>query len=136
MLVDRPWTGVGPDNFRLLYGDYVGLANADRRVHSNNLYLELLVSGGLVAGVVLVWFFWRVAMVSWRAVVPRTVHPAAPGVVAAVAAVAVHGVFDAFLAFTATYILTAITLGLAVGLSVSVSLRQPGPQGPASVEGA
>ncbi len=136
MLVDRPWTGVGPDNFRLLYGEYAGLANADRRVHSNNLYLELLVSGGLVAGVVLVWFFWCVAMVSWLAVVPRAVHPAAPGVVAAVAAVAVHGVFDAFLAFTATYILTAITLGLAVGLSASVSLRQPGPQDPASVEGA
>jgi acyl dehydratase len=133
MLVDRPWTGVGPDNFRLLYGGYAGLANADRRVHSNNLYLELLVSGGLVAGVVLVWFFWRVAMVSWRAVVPRAVHPAAPGVVAAVAAVAVHGVFDAFLAFTATYILTAITLGLAVGLSVPVS---PDPQGAACVEGA
>lgn len=136
MLADRPWTGVGPDNFRLLYGEYAGLANADRRVHSNNLYLELLASGGLVAGVVLVWFFWRVAMVSWRAVVPRAVHPAAPGVVAAVAAVAVHGVFDAFLAFTATYILTAITLGLAAGLSVSVSLRQPGPQDPAYVEGA
>ena len=54
-------------------------------------------------------------------------------VVAAVAAVAVHGVFDAFLAFTATYILTAITLGLAVGLSVPAS---PDPQGAACVEGA
>ncbi len=133
MLADRPWTGVGPDNFRLLYGGYAGLANADRRVHSNNLYLELLVSGGLVAGVVLVWFFWRVAMISWRAVVPRAVHPAAPGVVAAVAAVAVHGVLDAFLAFTATYILTAIALGLVTGLAAVV---EPDPQDPACGEGS
>ncbi len=120
MLADRPWLGVGPDNFRLLYGRYAGLANADTRVHSNNLYLEILVSGGLVAGLVLVWIGWRLAIVSWRTVSPLVVHPAAPGVVAALAALAVHGLFDAFLAFTATYILMAITIGLATGLSLSV----------------
>jgi O-antigen ligase len=120
MLVDRPWTGVGPDNFRLLYGRYAGLANADTRVHSNNLYLEVLVSGGLIAGLVLVWIGWRLAAVTWHTLAPLAVHPAAPGIAAALAALAVHGLFDAFLAFTATYILTAITIGVATGLSMSV----------------
>jgi O-antigen ligase len=135
MVADRPWTGVGPDNFRLLYGGYAGLADADERVHSNNLYLEILVSGGLVGGLVLIWIGWRLAMVSWRLVMPRAIHPAAPGLVAALAALAVHGMFDAFLAFTATYILTAITLGLAVGLSLPAASMSPGPRGPARAEG-
>ncbi len=126
MLVDHPWTGVGPDNFRLLYGRYAGLANADTRVHSNNLYLEVLVSGGLVAGLALAWIGWRLAIVSWSTVAPLAVHPAAPGVVAALAALAVHGLFDAFLAFTATYILTAITIGLATGLSLPVRAHAGG----------
>ena len=126
MLADRPWTGVGPDNYRLLYGGYAGLANADERVHSNNLYLEILVSGGLVAGLVLAWIGWRLAMVSWGAVAPLAVHPAAPGIVAAVAALAVHGLFDAFLAFTATYVLTAITIGLVAGLSMSARAHAEG----------
>jgi hypothetical protein len=120
MLADHPWTGVGPDNFRLLYGGYSGLANADTRVHSNNLYLEVLVSGGLIAGLVLVWIGWRLAAVTWHTLAPLAVHPAAPGIAAALAALAVHGLFDAFLAFTATYILTAITIGVATGLSMSV----------------
>ncbi len=123
MLADRPLTGVGPDNFRLLYGGYAGLANADERVHSNNLYLEVLVSGGLAAAFVLGWIGWRLLATSWQAVVPRVVHPAAPGVVAALAALAVHGLFDAFLAFTATYILTAITMGLVAGLSLPAAAR-------------
>src|ERR1051326_8018089 len=34
----HPLLGVGPDNFRHLYGAYLGLSEWDERVHANNLY--------------------------------------------------------------------------------------------------
>ena len=49
LLADRPLLGVGPDNYRLRYGDTAGLATFDRRVHANNMYIEMAVGGGLVA---------------------------------------------------------------------------------------
>jgi len=38
----------------------------------------------------------------------------AAGIASACAAIAIHGLSDSFLSFTATYVLMAITLGLAV----------------------
>jgi hypothetical protein len=45
MIADHPVVGAGPDNYRLLYGTYAGLVPADPRIHSNNMYLEVLVGG-------------------------------------------------------------------------------------------
>ena len=61
MLMAHPVLGVGPDNFRLLYGGYAGIANPDPRVHTNNMYLEALIGGGLVAGAAFAWLCWRAA---------------------------------------------------------------------------
>jgi hypothetical protein len=114
MLADRPLRGVGPDNFRLLYGPYINLRNADPRAHSNNMYLEILVGGGLLAGAALAWLLGRAA----RSCVVLGRQTAAPiatlsaGVLAAGVATALHGLVDSFLSFTATYVLFAITLGL------------------------
>jgi hypothetical protein len=117
MVVDRPVLGVGPDNYRLIYGDYAGIAGADPRVHSNNMYLEMLAGGGLVGGLAFIWFCWQAA----RRVVRPVVRPSDPRVAtmaaavsAAAAAIALHGLADVFLGFTGTYILIAIVLGLAV----------------------
>src|SRR4029077_6455057 len=41
MLAAHPWLGVGPDNFRLTYGEYARLPAADPRLHSNNMYFEM-----------------------------------------------------------------------------------------------
>jgi putative inorganic carbon (hco3(-)) transporter len=115
MLGERPWLGVGPDNFRLRYGPYVGLPQADRRVHTNNMYLELLVGGGLVAGAAMVWLSWR-ALALLLAVMQQAagddIGTIAAGAVAAVTAVALHGLVDSFLSFTATYAVMAISIGL------------------------
>ena len=61
MLGAHPLTGVGPDNFRLIYGRYTTLQDADPRVHSNNMYLEVLAGSGLLGGVVFGWLCWRAA---------------------------------------------------------------------------
>jgi O-antigen ligase len=47
--VARPsWTGVGPDNFRRLYGRYAGRTFWDERVSANNLALETGATTGLL----------------------------------------------------------------------------------------
>jgi hypothetical protein len=115
MIVAHPITGIGPDNFRLTYGEYAGIANADSRVHSNDMYLEMIAGTGLLGGMAFMWLAWRasgrvVALLRGEAAVGA-------GIAAAAVAIAAHGLVDAFLGFTATYILIAITLGLVVASS-------------------
>jgi O-Antigen ligase len=117
MVAAHPLTGVGPDNYRLLYGKYAGLANADPRTHSNNMYLEVLVGGGFAGVLAFAWLCWGAAK-QFAGAARRAAGPQMPAagaaVLAAGGAIAVHGLTDTFLGFTATYILFAITLGLAV----------------------
>lgn len=113
----HPITGIGLDNYRLEYGPYARISNADPRVHSNNMYLEVLVGTGLVGAVAALWFAVR-AFRAFAAAAARRVDPAlGAGLAAAGAAIAIHGVLDSFLSFTATYVLMAITLGLASAMA-------------------
>jgi len=111
----HPLLGVGPDNYRLLYGEQAGLATFDQRMHANNMYLEMLVGGGIVGGAAFAWLCWAAARQALAAVhraggeVP---HAAVASLAAATLAIGLHGFVDSFLSFTATYILFAVTLGL------------------------
>ncbi len=109
MVAAHPFLGVGPDNFRLLYGSYAGLAGADPRTHTNNMYLEVLVGGGLVAFAVFVLLFAR----AYALFVAAAPHALGIGIAAAGLAIAVHAIVDSFLSFAPTYILFALTLGFA-----------------------
>ena len=69
MFLQHPF-GVGPDNYRLEYGKYVGATRWDTHVYSNNLILELLTGSGILglAGFVLLLCRDPVAI---RPLVPR-----------------------------------------------------------------
>jgi O-antigen ligase len=117
MLAAHPVLGVGPDNFRLSYGSYARLPVADPRVHSNNMYLEVLTGGGIILGLAFLWLLWRAGRGVWTLVAGPAgadVASLTTGVVAAAAAIAIHGLSDSFLSFTGTYVAIAITLGLVV----------------------
>ena len=107
---EHPLLGVGPDNFRLLYGRYASIVNADPRVHSNNTYIELLAGMGLAGAAVLAWLALDVSAAVRRCC---AAGGAELGVAAACVAIAVHGLTDSFLSFTGTYIVMAVALGLA-----------------------
>lgn len=100
----HPFVGIGPDNFRLAYGSYAGIATPDPRTHSNNMYLEVLTGTGLLGAAAFGWLVWRIG---------GAIDFADLGAVCALAAIALHGVVDSFLSFAPTYVLFAVTLGLA-----------------------
>jgi len=113
MVAAHPLLGVGPDNFRLAYGRYAGIAWADTRTHSNNMYLEMLAGGGLVAGAAFAWLLWCAGGDAAALVWTPTGGAAAAGVAAATMAIAVHATVDSFLSFAPTYVLFSLTLGCA-----------------------
>jgi O-antigen ligase len=111
---EHPLLGIGPDNFRHVYGRYLGLAAWDPRVHANNSYLEVLVGMGAAGLVALAWLLVAVA----RSLRPLIAHATADGfpIVAAASAACVaigaHAIADSFLTFTPTYAVFAIAAGL------------------------
>jgi len=80
------------------------------------MYLEVMAGTGILGGLAFLWLAWRASgriLALWL----RGNRTLGAGVAAAGIDIAAHGVVDAFLGFTATYILIAITLGLAVASS-------------------
>jgi len=100
----HPLVGIGPDNFRLAYGTYAGIATPDLRTHSNNMYLEVATGAGLAGAAAFAWLLWSVG---------QTVDAANVGAICALTAIALHGFVDSFVSFAPTYVLFAVTLGLA-----------------------
>jgi len=120
MLRARPVFGFGPDNYRLAYGAFLSPAtSADVRVHSNNMYLELLVGVGVAGFAAFAWLFWKIARVARALTLVRDERSAAVafGLAAAMVAIAAHGLVDSFLTFTPTYVVFALVLGCAVALT-------------------
>jgi O-antigen ligase len=123
MAADHPIVGVGPDNYRLAYGPYAGLEHWDRRVHANNMYLEILTGAGSVGLMALLWLFGSAGWLLWgRLDRARGANHIAVAVMLAVwLVVAGHGLVDSFLSFTTTY----VTFALAAGIACSAALDTP-----------
>jgi hypothetical protein len=62
MILEHPF-GVGPDNYRLEYGRYIGAARWDTHVYSNNLGLEILTGSGVLGFAA---FIWLLIAIPWR----------------------------------------------------------------------
>lgn len=112
---ERPWLGLGPDNFRHGYGPYIGLERWDTRVHANNMYLEILAGAGIAGFLALVWLLASAGIALWRRchTAPSAWLMPAASALAAWVMVVGHGLVDSFLSFTTTYLVFAIAAGLA-----------------------
>jgi len=116
MAGDHPITGVGPDNFRMVYGRYLGLSTWDTRVHANNMYLEVLTGAGVAGLVALLWLVassGAALLRAWFSSSNSSVQAASAALVALWLVVAGHGLVDSFLSFTTTYVMFALAAGLA-----------------------
>ena len=119
----HPFTGIGPDNFRLVYGNYLGLESWDQRVHANDMYLEVLSGTGLWGLLALLWLIvaaGRHLWARWRTSPPETAAPWAC-LLMAWFGIAGHGLVDSFLTFTTTYVVFALAAGLAVSPALNVA---------------
>jgi hypothetical protein len=126
MVAARPLLGVGPDNFRHLYGPQLGLETWDERVQANNLYLELLADMGVLG---LAAFGWLIGVpLAHAARILRSRRGDADavlvlGMALAVIAFLVHGMLDSFLAFTPTALLLWMLLAMLQAQKPQVSGR-------------
>jgi O-antigen ligase len=113
----HPILGVGPDNFRHLYGAELGLEGWDERVQANNMYLEILADLGVLGVLALAWLL----VVPLARAVRRVRRLPGPdsvllvGVCLALGAFLLHGLLDTFVAFTSTALLFWLCLGVAHG---------------------
>ena len=64
MARNRPLLGVGPDNFRWVYGDFAGLTRWDTGSHANSVYFEWLADTGVVGLGLFIWLLWSLARAS------------------------------------------------------------------------
>jgi hypothetical protein len=118
----HPWLGVGPDNFRHLYGALLGLETWDERIQANNLYLEILADVGVVGFAAFVWMTLASLVNAIRADKTRGAYWVV-GIGLGVAAFLVHGLLDSFLAFTPTAVLFWVFLGILSAQKPHVSGR-------------
>jgi hypothetical protein len=119
---DHPLLGVGPDNFRHLYGSYLGRMDSDDRLHTNSLYVETLVTTGLAGGLALIGLMgtlWQAARKVFAAARDPAVGALVAGLLAGLAAFFLHGSVDYFFEFTPTYGLFWLLAGSTAGLAAA-----------------
>ena len=106
MFVAHPVTGVGPDGFRNLYGEYAGVTQWNKNIYTNNTYIEMFTNLGIPGGLA---FLWLGGLALWNAFRALLRSPRGPlwllglGATASLVAFFVHGVADYFLFSTPLY---------------------------------
>jgi hypothetical protein len=128
----RPVLGVGPDSFRLVYGDYAGVTAWNTAVHANNLYLEWLAGTGSVGFVLFLWLNIALVVGAYRTLghgshsgsVVQDIHRLA--LLASLTAWYVHGLLDSFYEFTPTF----VAFWLIAGLALACPGPAPSPDSP------
>jgi O-antigen ligase len=120
MAQTRPLLGVGPDNFRRLYGPYAGVEAWNQNIYSNNLYLEWFATTGLLGLLAFLWFAWRLGRAVWRGAWGERSGSDAVWQAALAAGLLAwfsHGLLDYFYAFTPTYVACWLIVALALRTS-------------------
>jgi hypothetical protein len=112
MMGERPLFGIGMDNYRLTYGERLGRADYDKTVHTNNFYLEMFVSAGLVGAVPFFLWLGGLLMDVLRTLSRGDSSPWQVSVAAGLLAFVIHGLVDFFLLFNATGLLFWLLVGL------------------------
>jgi hypothetical protein len=107
----HPLLGVGPDNFRWLYGPASGHAVWDTRIFSNSLYLELLATVGLMGFAAFGLLVARALSGLRHRAVKGPFALEASTLAASLGGFLVHGLFDYLLAFTPIYLAVFVLLG-------------------------
>jgi hypothetical protein len=122
MWLEHPLLGVGPDNFRLLYGPYLGYDVWYLSNHANNLYIELLATMGVLGFAAFLGFVGVVLYMSWGLFYRLRNHPQTLllqlGLTGCLLAFFLHGFFDYAFPWKPTLSLFWMSVGLIASLAV------------------
>lgn len=124
MFKDHPITGVGPDGFRNLYGEYAGVTQWNKNIYTNNTYIEMFTNLGILGGLAFLWLAGFALYQSARNILRAPVGPMwviGLGATAAVLAFFVHGMVDYFLFATPLYLLFWFMMSVAVNWPLTTS---------------
>ena len=121
----HPLLGLGPDNFRHVFGTYLNVADADDRLHANNFYLEVLATLGLVGFLAFVAVGVTLGRAARSALEAPARSPLALATCVALGAYLMHGIFDYFLEFTPTYALLWLLAGMLAALARDARAARP-----------
>jgi hypothetical protein len=119
MWLAHPLLGVGPDNFRHVYGKYLDHTAFDDRITANSWYVEVVATTGLIgliAGMLIVIAVAILLRRHWRGLTTRSTRALALGLSVALLTFFMHGLVDYFMEFTPTYGLFWLIAGLLIGL--------------------
>jgi hypothetical protein len=129
MVRSEPLLGIGPGQFRLQYGGYLGWPRWNGGIHANNLYLELLANTGLIGfAAFLAVLGLALAPQLRRLAAARGAGPAALlnlSLIAAITAFLAHQLVDYFFGFTPTAMLFWVLLGIGLGLALTAGRAGP-----------
>jgi O-antigen ligase len=122
MIADFPVTGSGFGSFRDVFPAYMPSGESARWAQLHNDYYELLVEGGIIAGLLLLWLIWNY----WSRVLRRRywkldgqMDPEAIGLLIGLAALSIHALFDFNHQIPANGLLFIILAAMAVARSES-----------------
>lgn len=109
----HPVLGVGPDNFRWLYGEYAGRAFWDARVFANNTLLEAAATTGSLGALALALTLASATGAAYRKLAKATAAatPEALALFGLAVGLVAHGVVDYVLAFTGHYLFMGFLVG-------------------------
>ncbi len=103
--LSRPALGIGLDNFRLMYGRALDYEEWNDTIHTNNWYIEILTSLGIV-GALPYFLYLALLLISLvRALLRQRAMIWHTALAAALVAFLLHGLLDYFLASNATGLL-------------------------------
>ena len=112
LLTTHPLFGIGLDNFRLVYGRELGQAVWNETIHTNNWYIETLVSVGLIGSLPFLGWLAFMTLDIIRTLRGKIVSIWQTAVAAGILAFFVHGLLDYFLLFNTTALLFWLLVGL------------------------
>ncbi|HYN87658.1 MAG TPA: O-antigen ligase family protein [Ardenticatenaceae bacterium] len=118
MVRQRPLLGVGPDNYRHVFGEYAGQSEWDRNVHANNMYLEMFAGTGVLGGLAFVSLLLvagLLALRGWWQAPADAFGLWSLALAGSLVAFLAHGLLDYFLEFTGLLLFFWMLLGLIVG---------------------
>jgi hypothetical protein len=123
MVRAAPVLGIGPGQFRLYYGAYLGWPAWNGGIHSNNLVVELAANTGLL-GLVAFLALLAVALVPQAQGLLESVRVAdrttllRAGMLGAIVAFLAHQMVDYFFGFTSVGVMFWMMLGMGLGVAL------------------